>query len=289
LAKHVLLHFRDQQVGKEFFRQFMEDGKEAATEWLSTNPAECYSEQINKPNRGCSDIDVELDFPYHVPSTIEDRLHLLRRDATRAEIEEKCGGGIGATLLFLAGSILWSEVNAIIYGGFVRDFVVRNYVVREMDLDVVVPGSQWRTVAESIIDFCRKQGLVATDGYRTANVHEIKVHLMKPEAANPKEAVCIEVIKAEWKFGKPDATVDFDVNNLKLKRADDDTTCLLDLAYPLARNADKLDLILQHLEKKQLVVVEPLYSTVGGSKKQKPRMMKRWTKMVRRGWKVVNT
>ena len=59
----------------------------------------------------------------------EDRLHLLRRDATRAEIEEKCGGGIGATLLFLAGSILWSEVNAIIYGGFVRDFVVRNYVV----------------------------------------------------------------------------------------------------------------------------------------------------------------
>ena len=27
---------------------------------------------------------------------------------------------------------------------------------------------------------------------------------------------------------------------------------MLDLAYPLARNADKLDLILQHLEKKQL-------------------------------------
>ena len=119
-----------------------------------------------------------------------------------------------------------------------------------MDLDVVVPGSQWRTVAESIKDFCHKQGLVATDGYRTDNVHvrsgfgiiciylliitsisllncfnffsqEIKVHLMKPEAANPKEAVCIEVIRAEWKFGKPDATVDFDVNNLKLKRADD--------------------------------------------------------------------
>jgi hypothetical protein len=44
---------------------------------------------------------------------------------------------------------------------------------------------------------------------------------MKPEAASPNEAVCIEVIRAEWKFGKPDATVDFDVNNLKLKRADD--------------------------------------------------------------------
>ncbi len=50
---------------------------------------------------------------------------------------------------------------------------------------------------------------------------EIKVQLMKPEAASPNEAVCIEVIRAEWKFGKPDATVDFDVNNLKLKRADD--------------------------------------------------------------------
>ncbi len=51
---------------------------------------------------------------------------------------------------------------------------------------------------------------------------EIKVQLMKPEAASPNEAVCIEVIRAElWKFGKPDATVDFDVNNLELKRADD--------------------------------------------------------------------
>ncbi len=28
---------------------------------------------------------------------------------------------------------------------------------------------------------------------------------MKSEAASPNEAVCIEVIKAEWKFGKPDA------------------------------------------------------------------------------------
>ncbi len=63
---------------------------------------------------------------------------------------------------------------------------------------------------------------------------------------------------------------------------------MLDLAYPLARNADKLDLILQHLQKKQLVVVEPLYSTVRGTQKEKPRMMKRWTKMVRRGWKVVD-
>jgi hypothetical protein len=60
------------------------------------------------------------------------------------------------------------------------------------------------------------------------------------------------------------------------------------LAYPLARNADKLDLILQHLEKKQLVVVvEPLCSTVRGMKKEKPRIIKRWTKMVRRRWKVV--
>ena len=121
-----------------------------------------------------------------------------------------------------------------------------------MDLDVVVPGSQWRTMAERIKDFCHKQGLVATDGYRTDNVHvrsefgiiciylfinfiasisllncfnffsqEIKVQLLKPDAASPKETVCIEVIRAEWKFGKPDATVDFDVNNLKLKRADD--------------------------------------------------------------------
>ena len=40
----------------------MEDGEDAATEWLSTNPAECYSEQINKPIRGCSDIDVEVSF-----------------------------------------------------------------------------------------------------------------------------------------------------------------------------------------------------------------------------------
>jgi hypothetical protein len=40
-----------------------------------------------------------------------------------------------------------------------------------MDLNVVVPGSQWSTVAERIKDFCHKQGLVATDGYRTDNVH----------------------------------------------------------------------------------------------------------------------
>ena len=62
-------------------------------------------------------------------STRDDRLHLLRRGSTRAEIEQKCGGGIGPTLLFLAGFILWSEEKAIIYGGFIRDFVVRNHVV----------------------------------------------------------------------------------------------------------------------------------------------------------------
>ena len=45
---------------------------------------------------------------------------------------------------------------------------------------------------------------------------------------------------------------------------------MLDLAYPLARNADKLDLILQHLEKKQLVVVEPLYSSPWYSKRKTP-------------------
>ena len=40
----------------------MEDGKEAATEWLSANPAESYVEQVVKPIRGCSDIDVEVRF-----------------------------------------------------------------------------------------------------------------------------------------------------------------------------------------------------------------------------------
>ena len=44
---------------------------------------------------------------------------------------------------------------------------------------------------------------------------------MIPGAATPNEVVCIEVIKAEWKFLQHDATVDFDVNNLKLKRAAD--------------------------------------------------------------------
>jgi len=47
------------------------------------------------------------------------------------------------------------------------------------------------------------------------------VQLMIPDAATPNEVVCIEVIKAEWKFLRHDATVDFDVNNLKLKRAAD--------------------------------------------------------------------
>jgi hypothetical protein len=64
-----------------------------------------------------------------VQSTRDDRLHLLRRGATRVEIEQKCGGGIGPTLLLVANFILWNEDNAIIYGGFIRDFVVRNHVV----------------------------------------------------------------------------------------------------------------------------------------------------------------
>ena len=44
---------------------------------------------------------------------------------------------------------------------------------------------------------------------------------MIPNAGSPNEVVCIEVIKAEWRFTKSGATIDFDVNNLKLKRADD--------------------------------------------------------------------
>jgi hypothetical protein len=54
----------------------------------------------------------------------------------------------------------------------------------------------------------------------------------------------------------------------------------LDLAYPRARNADNIDKILQHLVDKELVVVE----SIGES----PRMMKRWAKMVYRGWQVVS-
>jgi hypothetical protein len=44
---------------------------------------------------------------------------------------------------------------------------------------------------------------------------------MIPDVATPNEVVCIEVIKAQWKFLRHGATVDFDVNNLKLKHAAD--------------------------------------------------------------------
>ena len=43
----------------------MENGKEAATEWLYTNhPVESFVEQIEKPIRGCSDTNVEVSYIY---------------------------------------------------------------------------------------------------------------------------------------------------------------------------------------------------------------------------------
>jgi hypothetical protein len=40
-----------------------------------------------------------------------------------------------------------------------------------MDLDVVVPTSQWSTTVDRIKKFCLDEGLVASDGYMTKNVH----------------------------------------------------------------------------------------------------------------------
>ena len=40
-----------------------------------------------------------------------------------------------------------------------------------MDLDVVVPTSQWSTTVDRIKKFCGDEGLVASDGYRTEDVH----------------------------------------------------------------------------------------------------------------------
>jgi hypothetical protein len=40
-----------------------------------------------------------------------------------------------------------------------------------MDLDVVVPASNWSTTVDRIKKFCLDEGLVASDGYRTDNVH----------------------------------------------------------------------------------------------------------------------
>ena len=81
---------------------------------------------------------------------------------------------------------------------------------------------------------------------------------MIPDAATPNEAVCIEVIKAERKFLRHGATVDFDVNNLKLKRAAD------------VRSKPRIISLYIRCS-----TVEPIG--------EKPRTMKRWAKMVYRG------
>ena len=102
---------------------------------------------------------VHLDYLSEPRSTLAARLSLLRKDVQLSEYEFTVGRGIGATLLFLAQHALWQLRGAVIYGGLVRDYVVRGHVDHEMDLDVFVEQTYRAAAEASLVKLCNQHSL----------------------------------------------------------------------------------------------------------------------------------
>ena len=98
------------------------------------------------------------------------RALLLNKNTTKDQIIRELGMGQAASLVWLAHYII-HETTLHIYGGFIRDFIYRGEVFKNMDLDVGIPkdGSLSPDDAKNIVESWATEAgvpLLATEGWK---------------------------------------------------------------------------------------------------------------------------
>ncbi|KAK9812983.1 hypothetical protein WJX72_006801 [[Myrmecia] bisecta] len=190
--------------------------------------------------------------------------HLTALQTAPAEqIKGQFGSGQAGSLMLLARLILTSTPMWV-YGGFLRDLVLRGETHANMDLDVGLPKEGGMTI---------EAGLAAI--VKQAQAHGMA--FLRQSCSDPRVCACwfstldrsseveVQIVDA-YAFAQKDARVDFDVNNLKL--ASDGSLQIKSGAMPAATN---LNQIIANVQAKRLLVCKPAREVTDRIKKMRER------------------
>jgi hypothetical protein len=196
---------------------------------------------------------------------------LSSSSTTLSQFEQALGKGVECSMMVLAHFITY-KTNCWVYGGFLRDFVVTGRSHAEMDLDVALPrdgSAGLQGVLSCIIN--DKSGLPPFKQQRLKGSLVLEATF---EAYDRSCEFTIEIVDsvAFAKQEPPPPKVDFDVNNLRLKRSDDGIRASLDLKYPAQGTVES---IISHINARTLKLV-----------KRPNEISARITKMKQRGWTI---
>jgi hypothetical protein len=175
------------------------------------------------------------------------------------------GSGKLGSMLLLARLVLESHLHLWIYGGFIRDVIVRGDAHSDADLDVGIPTGE---SAQACMDEVAR--LAAAVGMRYNSTKLLtgpKVVAYYFETLDGTQRVEVQVVDAHH-FMQNDPRIDFDVNNLKME-ADGK----LVMKYAL-ENRDVAS-ILSNIRMHTLVVLKPALE-----------VSDRIDNMRKRGWNV---
>lgn len=153
------------------------------------------------------------------------RLHVLRRDSSQEEIYKAFGRGCVGGLLAVAHWVLW-YTPCFVYGGFVRDYIVRGEQHDEMDLDIGLPvraltPADMTAWVGKLKAWLATAGLVLHREIPCTDSRIKKLEICVPDgrlrADGEPDRFLVEVVNTELFQRTPHGKgVDFDVNNLKL-------------------------------------------------------------------------
>ncbi|XP_004364710.1 hypothetical protein CAOG_01842 [Capsaspora owczarzaki ATCC 30864] len=197
---------------------------------------------------------------------------LLNAATTRAEIEKAFGQGQAGTLMLLAHWIT-HRTKMWVYGGFLRDFIYGQGVHSEMDLDVGLPKDQTLTLQAGRDLIARFAQANKLGDLRTASSNPVVLSIRLPTIDGQGECQ-IELVDA-LAFAQRDPRIDFDVNNLRVVKVDEQTA-QIELKYPGQPAGATVDGIVQHIRSRCMRAFKPLGD-----------LTQRVQKMQARGWQLV--
>lgn len=185
-------------------------------------------------------------------------------------IFQRFGKGLGGSALAFAHYVTW-HTKCFVYGGFIRDFVMRGDAHAEMDLDIGFDSGDIMNPS---------QALRATQAWANGHNMKLKVQNLKGRdvlevtfsCMDERSNFCVEFVNA-GKFAQRDSRVDFDVNNLKVKRSGNTAS----IGFKYENEADKcgtVEEVKENCRRKRLKVLKNFQEVSSRIHKMASR---RWT------------
>jgi len=175
--------------------------------------------------------------------------YLMDSRANSADrIKGKFGEGKIGCMLVLANFVV-GKTDMSVYGGYLRDFICREDVHPEMDIDIALPPGKGLTPQDGLrelLQFAATQSIV----YMRQNPKGPNVLEVFLTAPGDGQVFTVEIVDSE-KYAQNDDRVDFDVNNLKATRG------FKGMQLKRPKQSGPLDEVVGHAVAKTLVVLKP--------------------------------